>query len=114
MQRLEAPPQIARAIQALDRSGRVDVILIVRGGGSIEDLWAFNDERVVRAAADCFTATVAGVGHETRYDAGRLRGRRARADTVRGPLRSCRRAGRRFRRSSPGSRLRFLSGSTGG
>ncbi len=65
VQGAEAPPQIARAIQALDRSGRVDVILIVRGGGSIEDLWAFNDERVVRAAADCFTATIAGVGHET-------------------------------------------------
>ncbi|MBK9123150.1 MAG: exodeoxyribonuclease VII large subunit [Chloroflexi bacterium] len=65
VQGAEAPPQIARAIQALDRSGQVDVILIVRGGGSIEDLWAFNDERVVRAAADCITATVAGVGHET-------------------------------------------------
>ena len=52
----EAPEQIVRGIQLLDRSGRVDVIVIGRGGGSIEELWAFNDERVVRAVAAATTA----------------------------------------------------------
>lgn len=58
-----APPQIIRAIQKLDRAG-VDVILLVRGGGSMEDLWAFNDERLARAIFDAQTPIVSGVGHE--------------------------------------------------
>lgn len=65
VQGVDAPPMIARAIEALDRSGQVEVIMLVRGGGSIEDLWAFNDERVVRALAACITPTISGVGHET-------------------------------------------------
>ncbi|MBK8135093.1 MAG: exodeoxyribonuclease VII large subunit [Chloroflexi bacterium] len=65
VQGVDAPPQIVRALESLDNSGQIDVLMIVRGGGSIEDLWAFNDERVVRALAACITPTIAGVGHET-------------------------------------------------
>ncbi len=63
----EAPEQIVRGIQLLDRSGRVDVIIIGRGGGSIEELWAFNDERVVRAVAAATTPVVSAVGHQTDF-----------------------------------------------
>ncbi len=63
----EAPEQIVRGIRTLDRSGRVDVIIIGRGGGSIEELWAFNDERVVRAVATAATPIVSAVGHQTDY-----------------------------------------------
>ncbi len=56
---------IARAIELLDGSGLCDVIIAGRGGGSIEDLWAFNEERVVRAFADCRTPIVSAVGHES-------------------------------------------------
>lgn len=60
-----APPQIVAALQRLDGLPGVDVILIVRGGGSLEELWAFNDEGVARAIAACGTPVVSGVGHET-------------------------------------------------
>jgi len=60
----EAPAQIIRAITRLQTSG-VDVLLICRGGGSIEDLWAFNDELVGRALASSSIPTVSGIGHET-------------------------------------------------
>ena len=63
----EAPEQIVRGIQLLDRSGRVDVIIIGRGGGSIEELWAFNDERVVRSIAAAVTPVVSAVGHQTDF-----------------------------------------------
>ena len=63
----EAPEQIVRAIELLDRSGRVDVIVVGRGGGSIEELWAFNDERVVRAVAAAATPIVSAVGHQTDF-----------------------------------------------
>lgn len=62
-----APPQIARAIQRLNQHSQVDVILVCRGGGSIEDLWAFNDERVARAIAESRIPVVSGVGHETDF-----------------------------------------------
>jgi len=60
----EAPSQIVAAIERLNALADVDVILVTRGGGSIEDLWAFNDERVARAIAASRIPTVAGVGHE--------------------------------------------------
>jgi len=61
-----APPQIV-AIEALNECEDVDVIVIARGGGSLEDLWAFNDERVARAVAASRIPTVCGVGHETDF-----------------------------------------------
>lgn len=60
----EAPGQIVRAIQRLNESEQCDVLLVARGGGSLEELWAFNDERVVRAVAASKTPIVSGVGHE--------------------------------------------------
>ena len=62
-----APPQIVAAIQALDRRDDVDVIIVARGGGSLEDLWAFNDERVARAIAHSHIPIICGVGHETDF-----------------------------------------------
>lgn len=59
----EAPPEIVHGIKTLDTYG-VDVIVVGRGGGSLEDLWAFNDERVVRAVAEAKTPIVSAVGHE--------------------------------------------------
>jgi exodeoxyribonuclease VII large subunit len=63
----EAPPQIVTGLQALDARDDVDLILVVRGGGSLEELWAFNDERVARAIAACRHPVVSGVGHETDF-----------------------------------------------
>lgn len=60
----EAAPDIVRAIRTLDASGRVDVIIVARGGGSREDLWVFNDERIARAAYACKTPIVSAIGHE--------------------------------------------------
>ncbi len=61
----EAPPKIVQAIRDLNQLPDVDVILVARGGGSLEDLWAFNDERVVRAIAESRIPVVTGIGHET-------------------------------------------------
>jgi len=62
-----APPQIVAALAALNAREDVDVTLIVRGGGSLEDLWAFNDERVARAVAGSRIPVISGVGHETDF-----------------------------------------------
>ena len=61
----EAPLEIARALRAIGRVPGVDVIIVGRGGGSIEDLWAFNDERVARAIAGSAVPVISAVGHET-------------------------------------------------
>lgn len=63
----EAPAQIIHAIETLNRQAAPDVILVARGGGSIEDLWAFNDEQVARAIRASTAPVVCGVGHETDY-----------------------------------------------
>ena len=60
----EAPPDIVQAIGELNRWGAIDVIIVGRGGGSLEDLWAFNDERVARAIAASRAPVVSAVGHE--------------------------------------------------
>jgi len=59
-----AAPQIAAAIRLLGSSGLVDVMIVGRGGGSLEDLWCFNEEEVVRAIAACTVPVVSAVGHE--------------------------------------------------
>jgi len=61
----EAPAKIVAALQALNDFAKPDVILMIRGGGSLEDLWAFNDEAVVRAVANSEAPVVSGIGHET-------------------------------------------------
>ncbi|MXS19703.1 exodeoxyribonuclease VII large subunit [Pseudomonas oryzihabitans] len=60
----EATGQIVRALQLADRQG-FDALILARGGGSLEDLWCFNEEPVARALAACQTPVVSAVGHET-------------------------------------------------
>jgi exodeoxyribonuclease VII large subunit len=62
-----AAGEIARALDRMDRWGGADVAIVGRGGGSLEDLWAFNEEPVARALAACRTPVVSAVGHETDF-----------------------------------------------
>ncbi|MCL6636073.1 MAG: exodeoxyribonuclease VII large subunit [Peptococcaceae bacterium] len=62
-----APPAVARGIQLLNRLGRVDVIIVGRGGGSLEELWAFNTEIVARSIFQSRVPVISAVGHETDF-----------------------------------------------
>jgi len=66
VQGADAPPMIAGAIQSLN-DFEIDVLIVARGGGSIEDLWAFNDERVARAIYHSRVPVISAVGHETDF-----------------------------------------------
>ena len=65
VQGADAPAALVAAMQVAAQRSEVDALLLVRGGGSLEDLWAFNDERLVRAIAASPMPVVCGVGHET-------------------------------------------------
>ena len=65
VQGADAAPRIAAALESLDRDGGCDVIIVGRGGGSLEDLWPFNEEVVARAIYACKTPVVSAIGHET-------------------------------------------------
>jgi exodeoxyribonuclease VII large subunit len=67
VQGIDAPAGIVRSLDLLAADGRSEVILLARGGGSIEDLWGFNDESVVRAIAASPIPVVTGIGHETDF-----------------------------------------------
>ncbi|MBC7237298.1 MAG: exodeoxyribonuclease VII large subunit [Chloroflexi bacterium] len=67
VQGLEAPVTIVRALDALNALPDIDVVILARGGGSVEDLWAFNDEAVARAIVRSRAPVITGVGHETDF-----------------------------------------------
>ncbi|MDE2478139.1 MAG: exodeoxyribonuclease VII large subunit, partial [Betaproteobacteria bacterium] len=62
-----APAELVRALRAAQQRAEADVLLLVRGGGSLEDLWAFNDETLARALAQASIPVISGVGHETDF-----------------------------------------------
>ena len=63
----QAAPEIVDALRELNRRGGLDVVILARGGGSIEDLWAFNEEAVARAIADSKIPVISAIGHEVDY-----------------------------------------------
>ncbi|MCM0593775.1 MAG: exodeoxyribonuclease VII large subunit [Gloeotrichia echinulata IR180] len=60
----QAPESIVKAIERVERDGRAQVLILSRGGGAVEELACFNDERVVRAVANCFIPVITGIGHQ--------------------------------------------------
>ncbi|MFC8589362.1 exodeoxyribonuclease VII large subunit [Streptomyces sp. NPDC057217] len=64
VQGVKAVPQVVQAVRELDADGDVDVIVVARGGGSVEDLLPFSDEQLVRTVAGCRTPVVSAIGHE--------------------------------------------------
>ena len=60
----EAAPEIVAALERIGRDGSCDVVIVTRGGGSVEDLWAFNEESVARAIAACPVPVISAIGHE--------------------------------------------------
>ncbi|MFC9591856.1 exodeoxyribonuclease VII large subunit [Streptomyces sp. NPDC056944] len=64
VQGVKAVPQVVQAVKELDAHGDVDVIIVARGGGSVEDLLPFSDEQLVRTVAECRTPVVSAIGHE--------------------------------------------------
>ncbi|MFF0472571.1 exodeoxyribonuclease VII large subunit [Streptomyces sp. NPDC004284] len=64
VQGVKAVPQVVQAVRELDAHEDVDVIIVARGGGSVEDLLPFSDEQLVRAVAECRTPVVSAIGHE--------------------------------------------------
>jgi exodeoxyribonuclease VII large subunit len=62
-----AAPAIVRALEKADKSQACDILILARGGGSLEDLWAFNEEPVARAIYDCSLPIITGIGHETDF-----------------------------------------------
>lgn len=67
VQGTEAPDQIVRALKTIERHGEAEVVILARGGGSIEDLWAFNERTVAQAIAASRIPIVTGIGHETDF-----------------------------------------------
>ena len=67
VQGLDAAPSIAAALARMDAAGRAEVVILARGGGSLEDLWPFNEEEVARAIFRSRSPLVSGVGHETDF-----------------------------------------------
>ena len=67
VQGAEAADEVVAAIELLDQLESVSVIVVARGGGSLEDLWTFNEEKVVRAVASCRKPIVSAIGHETDF-----------------------------------------------
>ena len=89
VQGFEAAEEIADAITRLDKSGRVDEIIVARGGGSREDLWVFNAEVIARAAYRCKTPLISAIGHEIDFTILDFVAASARAHTLSGGRACC-------------------------